>query len=152
MTFWTSPASGSADDIEEEQSAALREAAGNLLAKALDRLQMGQETAARKFIGRAAALPYDAHRIIVAGPTTLTALLGSMSMGFKTLAIQKRSSEAWQILAQVKSEFEKSGAVWDKVVKQQLGTASKTASSAGSRHRPSAARYGRWRRLRWSSR
>jgi DNA recombination protein RmuC len=74
------------------------------------------------------------HKIIVAGPTTLTALLGSMSMGFRTLAIQKRSSEAWDVLTLVKSEFEKSGRVWERVVKQ-LDTASRTATEAGVRHR-----------------
>jgi DNA recombination protein RmuC len=74
------------------------------------------------------------YHIIVAGPTTLTALLGSLSMGFRTLAIQKRSSEAWTVLGQVKAEFEKSGDVWTKLVRQ-LETASKTAESAGTRHR-----------------
>ncbi|NAZ80257.1 DNA recombination protein RmuC [Kineococcus sp. R8] len=74
------------------------------------------------------------HRIVVAGPTTLTALLGSLSMGFRTLAIQQRSGEVWKVLGQVKAEFEKSGLVWEKLVKQ-LDTASRTASSAGTRHR-----------------
>ncbi|WP_432501832.1 DNA recombination protein RmuC [Kineococcus arenarius] len=74
------------------------------------------------------------HRVVVAGPTTLTALLGSMSMGFRTLAIQERSSEVWRVLGKVKSEFEKSGAVWEKLEKQLL-TAGKTAQSAGVRHR-----------------
>lgn len=74
------------------------------------------------------------HHIVVAGPTTLTALLGSLSLGFRTLAIQKRSSEAWHVLGQVKAEFEKSADVWDKVVKQ-LNTATSTAQQAGVRHR-----------------
>ena len=47
------------------------------------------------------------HKIIVTGPTTLAAILNSLQMGFKTLAIQKRSSEVWQILGAVKTEFEK---------------------------------------------
>lgn len=75
-----------------------------------------------------------AHHIVVAGPTTLTALLGSLSLGFRTLAIQRRSSEAWHILGQVKTDFEKSADVWDKVVKQ-LNTATNTAHQAGVRHR-----------------
>lgn len=75
-----------------------------------------------------------AHKVVLAGPTTLTALLGSLAMGFRTLAIQKRSSEAWQVLGQVKAEFEKSGKVWEKMVKQ-LETASNTAREAGVRHR-----------------
>lgn len=74
------------------------------------------------------------HKVVVCGPTTLTALLGSLSMGFRTLAIQKRSSEAWEVLTLVKNEFEKSGLVWEKLVKQ-LDTASRSANEAGVRHR-----------------
>lgn len=48
-------------------------------------------------------------KVIVTGPTTLGAILNSLQMGFKTLAIQKRSSEVWQVLADVKGEFEKFG-------------------------------------------
>src|SRR4029079_10844904 len=54
-------------------------------------------------------------RIVVTGPTTLMALLNSLRMGFRTLAMQKRSSEAWQVLAAVKTEFGKYGEVLDKV-------------------------------------
>ncbi|GAA4961730.1 DNA recombination protein RmuC [Kineococcus glutinatus] len=74
------------------------------------------------------------HRIVVAGPTTLTALLGSLSMGFRTLAIQRRSSEVWQVLGHVKTEFENSAGVWEKLVKH-LDTARNTAEQAGVRHR-----------------
>ncbi|MFU8790266.1 MAG: DNA recombination protein RmuC [Methylobacter sp.] len=45
------------------------------------------------------------HRITITGPTTLSALLNSLSMGFRTLAVQKRSSEVWKVLAEVKTEF-----------------------------------------------
>ncbi len=48
-------------------------------------------------------------KVIVTGPTTLGAILNSLQLGFKTLAIQKRSSEVWQVLADVKGEFEKFG-------------------------------------------
>jgi DNA recombination protein RmuC len=48
-------------------------------------------------------------RVIFAGPTTLAALLNSLQMGFRTLAIQKRSSEVWNLLASVKTEFGKFG-------------------------------------------
>ena len=48
-------------------------------------------------------------RVIFAGPTTLAALLNSLQMGFRTLAIQKRSSEVWSLLAGVKTEFGKFG-------------------------------------------
>jgi DNA recombination protein RmuC len=45
------------------------------------------------------------HRITVTGPTTLSALLNSLQMGFRTLAVQKRSSEVWKVLGAVKAEF-----------------------------------------------
>jgi DNA recombination protein RmuC len=61
-------------------------------------------------------------RVIVAGPTTLAATLSSLRMGFRTLAIEKRASEAWQVLAGVKSEFARFAGVLDKV-KKQLATA-----------------------------
>ena len=51
------------------------------------------------------------YRVNLAGPTTLAALLNSLQMGFRTLAIQKRSSEVWQLLAAVKTEFDKFGGV-----------------------------------------
>jgi DNA recombination protein RmuC len=54
------------------------------------------------------------YKIIVTGPTTLAAMLNSLQMGFKTLAIQKRSSEVWQILGAVKTEFGKFGDVLKK--------------------------------------
>jgi DNA recombination protein RmuC len=53
-------------------------------------------------------------RVTVAGPTTLAALLNSLQMGFRTLAIQKRSSEVWQLLGAVRTEFQKFGEVLDK--------------------------------------
>lgn len=74
------------------------------------------------------------HRIVIAGPTTLTALVSSLSMGFTTLAIQKRSSDASRLLGEVKTEFEKSAGVWEKLSKQ-LETASHTVEAAGVRHR-----------------
>jgi len=55
--------------------------------------------------------------ITVAGPTTLVALLNSLQMGFRTLALQKRSSEVWQILGAVKTEFEKFGGLLQKAQK-----------------------------------
>lgn len=73
-------------------------------------------------------------RVTLAGPTTLTALLNSLQMGFRTLAIEKRSSEVWQVLGAVKTEFGKFGDVLDKV-KDKLDQASKTIDSAGVRTR-----------------
>src|SRR5262245_14908303 len=57
-------------------------------------------------------------RVVVDGPTTLAALLNSLQMGFRTLAIQKRSSEVWAVLSGVKAEFAKYGAVLEKVQKK----------------------------------
>jgi DNA recombination protein RmuC len=57
-------------------------------------------------------------RVLIAGPTTLAALLNSLQMGFRTLAIEKRSSEVWQVLGAVKTEFGKFGEVMDKVQKK----------------------------------
>ncbi|MCL1848249.1 MAG: DNA recombination protein RmuC [Clostridiales bacterium] len=58
------------------------------------------------------------YRVNIAGPTTLAALLNSLQMGFKTLAIQKRSSEVWQVLGAVKTEFEKFGDVLESAQKR----------------------------------
>lgn len=57
-------------------------------------------------------------RVVIVGPTTLAALLNSLQMGFRTLAIQKRSSEVWKVLGAVKSEFGKFGDMLDKVKKK----------------------------------
>jgi len=67
------------------------------------------------------------YRISIAGPTTLSAFLNSLQMGFRTLAVQKRSSEVWKILEEVKTEFGKYGEQLEKVDKH-LSTASKSLS------------------------
>jgi DNA recombination protein RmuC len=74
------------------------------------------------------------HRIVLASPTTLAAILSSLRMGFQTLAIEKRASEVWEVLAAVKTEFGKFGEVLDRV-KKQLTTASRTIDQAGVRTR-----------------
>lgn len=74
------------------------------------------------------------HRVVVAGPTTLAAILNSLRMGFRTLAIEKRSSEVWTILSAVKTEFGKFGEVLARV-KKQLDTASNTIDKTGVRTR-----------------
>ncbi|MGZ5287708.1 MAG: DNA recombination protein RmuC, partial [Flavisolibacter sp.] len=56
-------------------------------------------------------------KVVITGPTTLAAILNSLQMGFKTLAIQKRSSEVWQILGAVKKEFESFGGLLEKAQK-----------------------------------
>lgn len=73
-------------------------------------------------------------RVVLAGPTTLSALLNSLRFGFRTLAIEKRSSEVWQVLGAVRTEFNKFGGVLDKV-QQQIGTVSNTLNLAGTRTR-----------------
>ena len=73
-------------------------------------------------------------RVVVAGPTTLAALLSSLRMGFQTLAIEQRASEVWQVLGAVKTEFGKFGDVLGKV-KRQLDTASRTIEETGTRSR-----------------
>ncbi|WXT99846.1 MAG: hypothetical protein Ctma_0550 [Catillopecten margaritatus gill symbiont] len=65
------------------------------------------------------------YKITVTGPTTLSAFLNSLQMGFKTLAIQKRSAEVWNVLTEVKTEFSTFSDVFEKVQKQ-LNTASST--------------------------
>jgi len=74
------------------------------------------------------------HRIVVAGPTTITALLNSLQMGFRTLAIEKRSSEVWSLLGAVKSEFGKFATVLEKTT-SQLGTVQNSIKAAGVRTR-----------------
>jgi len=74
------------------------------------------------------------HRVVIAGPTTLAAILNSLRMGFRTLAIQKRSSEVWQVLGAVKAEFGKFGDVLARL-KKQLATAAKTVEQTGARTR-----------------
>lgn len=73
-------------------------------------------------------------KIIITGPTTLSALLSSLQMGFKTLAIEKRSSEVWELLAAVKTEFGTFGDVLAKTQKK-LQEASNTIEQAGVRSR-----------------
>ena len=74
------------------------------------------------------------YRVVVAGPTTLAAILNSLRMGFRTLAIEKRSSEVWTVLSAVKTEFGKFEEVLSRV-KKQLDTASSTIEMTGVRTR-----------------
>ena len=74
------------------------------------------------------------HRVTLAGPTTLLAMLSSLQMGFRTLALEKRSSEVWQVLGAVKTEFEKFGGVLAKV-KSQTQTVLNTLDNAETRSR-----------------
>jgi len=76
----------------------------------------------------------DEYKIIISGPTTLSALLNSLQLGFRTLAIEKRSSEVWKILGSVKKEFGKFGDILDKV-RKKLSEASNTMNDASVRTR-----------------
>ena len=74
------------------------------------------------------------YRIVIAGPTTLIALLNSLQMGFRTLAIEKRSSEVWSLLGAVKTEFGKFGDILDKT-RKKLQEASNTIEDAARKSR-----------------
>jgi len=74
------------------------------------------------------------YRVLIAGPTTLAALLNSLQMGFRTLAVEKRSSEVWSLLGVVKSEFGKFGVVLEKTHKK-IQEASNTMEQAATRTR-----------------
>ena len=77
----------------------------------------------------------DEFKVTVAGPTTLVAILNSLQMGFRTLALQKRSSEVWKVLGAVKTEFEKFGGLLEKAQKN-LHSASDTVDELlGKRNR-----------------
>ncbi len=77
------------------------------------------------------------YRVTVVGPTTLTALLNSLQMGFRTLAIEKRSSEVWQVLGAVKVEFGRFGDVLAGM-KKQIQTVANSIDSAETRTRQMA--------------
>ncbi len=72
------------------------------------------------------------HRVTLAGPTTLLAMLNSLQMGFRTLALERRSSEVWQVLGAVKTEFGKFGDVLTRV-KEQTQTVLNTLDRAQTR-------------------
>jgi DNA recombination protein RmuC len=75
------------------------------------------------------------YKIVVTGPTTLAAILNSLQMGFKTLAIQKRSSEVWQILGAIKTEFGKFGGVLKKTQERINQANNELDSLVGTRTR-----------------
>jgi DNA recombination protein RmuC len=77
------------------------------------------------------------HRVVVSGPTTIAALLNSLRLGFRSLAIEQQASEVWQVLGAVKSEFGRFGEVLAKV-KKQLATASNTIEKTEQRTRAMA--------------
>jgi DNA recombination protein RmuC len=74
------------------------------------------------------------YRVMIAGPTNLAALLTSFQMGFRSLALQKRSSEVWQLLGAIKGEFDKYGDMVGSLARQ-LNAASNSVDSLGKRTR-----------------
>ena len=74
------------------------------------------------------------YRVVLSGPTTLAAILNSLQMGFRTLAIEKRSSEVWKVLSIVKAEFGKFGDILEKT-QEKLKQASDTIDTAKVRTR-----------------
>jgi DNA recombination protein RmuC len=74
------------------------------------------------------------YQVTIAGPTTLTAILNALQMGFRSLAIEKRSTEVWQILGAIRAEFGKYGEVVERLHKQ-LNEAVNTVDSLGTRAR-----------------
>ena len=74
------------------------------------------------------------YKITIAGPTTISAFLSSLQMGFRSLAVEKRTSEIWELLGAVRTEFGKFGTVLEKT-KQKLEQASKEIDNAGVRSR-----------------
>jgi DNA recombination protein RmuC len=73
-------------------------------------------------------------RVEITGPTTLSAFLNSLQLGFRTLAIEKRSSEVWALLGAVKTEFGKFGMILEKTQKK-LQEASNTIENAAKKSR-----------------
>ena len=73
-------------------------------------------------------------RVLVAGPSTLAALLNSLQMGFRTLAVEQRSEEIWRLLGSVRSEFIRFGEILDRT-RQHLAKAGADLDAAGARSR-----------------
>ena len=73
------------------------------------------------------------HRVTLAGPTTLLAMLNSFQMGFRTLALEKKASEVWSVLGAVKTEFDRYGE-WVGKVREQVQKAADTLDKADTRH------------------
>ena len=72
------------------------------------------------------------YRVTLAGPTTLLAMLNSLHMGFRTLALERQASEVWKVLGAVKTEFERYG-TWVEKIREQVRKASETLDTAQTR-------------------
>jgi DNA recombination protein RmuC len=76
----------------------------------------------------------NTYKVTITGPTTISAFLNSLQMGFRSLAVEKRTSEIWDLLGAVRTEFGKFGDVLQKT-KEKLDSASKEIDKAGTRSR-----------------
>jgi len=76
----------------------------------------------------------EKYRVVIAGPTTLSAIMNSLRMGFKTLAIEKKASEVWKYLSAVKTQFRLFGEVMEKL-KDQVSKVSRTLDKTSDRAR-----------------
>jgi DNA recombination protein RmuC len=74
------------------------------------------------------------YRVTLAGPTTLLAMLNSLHMGFRTLALEQQASEVWKVLGAVKTEFDRYGD-WVEKVREQVQKAADTLDRADTRSR-----------------
>jgi DNA recombination protein RmuC len=74
------------------------------------------------------------YRVVIAGPTTLSAIVSSLRLGFQSLVVEQRAAEVWRVLGAVKTEFGKFGGVLDKV-HRQLNTVTRTIEETGTRTR-----------------
>ena len=74
------------------------------------------------------------YRVVIAGPTTLSAIVSSLRMGFQTLVVEQRAAEVWRVLGAVKTEFGKFGGVLDRV-QRAADTATRTIEETGTRTR-----------------
>ena len=99
----------------------------------------GVEQAVGGLLSRVESMARDIQKKYIAGPTTLSAILNSLRVGFQTLAIEKRAHEVWTVLGAVKTEFGNFGHVLEKV-KRQLATASNTIDESAVRTRAMARR------------
>jgi DNA recombination protein RmuC len=72
------------------------------------------------------------YRVTLAGPTTLLAMLNSLHMGFRTLALERQASEVWKVLGAVKTEFDRYG-TWVEKIREQVRKASETLDNAQTR-------------------
>lgn len=84
------------------------------------------------------------YKIVVTGPTTLGAILNSLQMGFRTLAIQKRTGEVWTVLGAVKTEFSKFGGLLEKYKRTCKAPVTNSKKSWENEHVPSNANCGKW--------